>query len=82
MKLKLYVLAAVLFFCTTLKAQDNTIKFENIVNEQFGTLLESLLTNGKIDEANAKTYLETVFGYNRSVTGFYERQISHKKYKV
>ncbi|MBK9485076.1 MAG: hypothetical protein IPO01_07625 [Chitinophagaceae bacterium] len=70
MKLKLYVLAAVLFFCTTLKAQDNTIKFENIVNEQFGTLLESLLTNGKIDEANAKTYLETVFGYNRSVTGF------------
>ncbi|MBK7308751.1 MAG: hypothetical protein IPI88_18220 [Chitinophagaceae bacterium] len=60
------------------KAQDNTIKFENIVNEQFGTLLESLLTNGKIDEANAKTYLETVFGYNRSVTGFTTADLSTK----
>ncbi len=70
MKLKLYVLLSVLFFSTTLKAQDNTIKFENIVNEQFGTLLESLLTDGKIDEVNAKTYLETVFGYNKSVTSY------------
>ncbi|WP_374398604.1 hypothetical protein [Flavobacterium sp.] len=73
MKSKVLLLAInILLFCSTatVKAQDNTIKFENVVNEQFGTLLESLLTDGKIDEANAKTYLETVFGYDEAVSSY------------
>lgn len=45
-------------------------KLENIVNEQFGTLLESLLKDGKIDEISAKTYLETVFGYDEAVSNY------------
>ncbi|RWU05032.1 hypothetical protein [Pedobacter chitinilyticus] len=58
-------LAIILFLCLNVNvwAQDyNKIKFENVVNEQFGTLLESLLKDGKLDETSAKTYLETVFG--------------------
>lgn len=51
-------------------AQNNNIKFENVVNEQFGTLLESLLTNGKIDEVNAKNYLEAVFNYDDDVNNY------------
>lgn len=59
-----------ILFSTVVFGQDNSIKIENVVNEQFGTLLESLLTDGKIDEANAKTYLETVFGYNEEVSNY------------
>lgn len=70
MKLKLFLLAGLLFVGTTLKAQQKDIKLENIVNEQFGTLLESLLVNGKIDETNAKTYLETVFGHDETVNNY------------
>ena len=72
MKLKLLMVAVILacFSFTTVNAQNNNIKFENIVNEQFGTLLESLLTDGKIDEANAKTYLETVFGNDEAVSKY------------
>jgi len=51
-------------------AQSKTDKFENVVNEQFSTLLESLLVDGNIDEANAKMYLETIFGYDESVTNY------------
>lgn len=54
----------------TQNATGKTIKFENVVNEQFGTLLESLMTDGKIDETNAKAYLETVFGYDESVSNY------------
>lgn len=72
MKLKVLVLAF-LFICLNTQAQNNNVKFENVVNEQFGTLLESLLTDGKIDEANAKTYLETVFGYDSNVTNFIQK---------
>ncbi|WP_199120488.1 hypothetical protein, partial [Pedobacter sp. ASV28] len=70
MKLKLYLLIGILFIGTTLKAQQKNIKLEDVVNEQFGTLLESLLLDGKIDEVNAKTYLETVFGYDQSVNNY------------
>lgn len=72
MKSRLLFITSFLFLCSTVtvKAQDNTIKFEDIVNEQFGTLLESLLVNGKIDENNAKSYLETVFGYDESVSSY------------
>ena len=70
MKLKLFLLASILFIGTTIKAQQKEIKLEDVVNEQFGTLLESLLVNGKIDEANAKTYLETVFGYDETVNNY------------
>lgn len=70
MKLKLFLLAGILFVGTTLKAQQKDIKLEDVVNEQFGTLLESLLVNGKIDETNAKTYLETVFGYDETVNNY------------
>lgn len=70
MKLK-KLLSIVCFTCTiVLQAQQSKIKFENVVNEQFGTLLESLLTDGKIDEANAKNYLEAVFGYNDEVSNY------------
>ena len=58
MKSRLLFIVSISFFCTigTVKAQDYTIKLENVVNEQFGTLLESLLKDGKIDEA-AETIL-------------------------
>ncbi|WP_291109201.1 hypothetical protein [Flavobacterium sp. UBA6195] len=69
MKLKVLVLAF-LFIGLNSHAQESSMKFENVVNDQFGTLLESLLTDGKIDEASAKTYLEAVFGYDESVTNF------------
>lgn len=70
MKNKFYLFVGMLLWSTTLNAQDHTLKLENVVNEQFGTLLESLLTDGKIDEANAKMYLETVFGYDESVSHY------------
>jgi hypothetical protein len=73
MKFKKILFAAGIFFnCTiaTVNAQDNNIKIEKVVNDQFGTLLESLLTNGKIDETAAKTYLETVFGYSDGVSSY------------
>lgn len=72
--MKLFLLFITCFLiawsCTSVNAQENTIKIERIVNEQFGTLLESLLTDGKIDELNAKAYLETVFGYDESVSNY------------
>ena len=72
--MKLFLLFITCFLiawsCTFVNAQENTIKIERIVNEQFGTLLESLLTDGKIDELNAKAYLETVFGYDESVSNY------------
>lgn len=45
--------------------QDND--YENMVNNQFGTLLEGLLVNGKLDEAGARSYLETVYGNDENV---------------
>ncbi|WP_291109203.1 hypothetical protein [Flavobacterium sp. UBA6195] len=66
-KISFYIL---ILFSTVIFAQDNSIKIENVVNEQFGTLLESLLTDGKIDEANAKNYLEAVFGYDDDVNNY------------
>lgn len=71
--MKTIILTISLFFGLIVNAQENTIKFENIVNEQFGTLLESLLVNGKIDENNAKSYLETVFGYDESVSSYLQK---------
>ena len=50
-------------------AQDK-ITLDKVLNEQFGTLLETLLKDGKIDETNAKTYLETVFGYDEEVSKY------------
>lgn len=86
MKSRLLFIVSISFFCTigTVKAQDYTIKLENVVNEQFGTLLESLLKDGKIDEAGAKTYLETVFGYDEAVCNYLQavnlsQQISNIK---
>jgi hypothetical protein len=70
MKLKLFLLTGILFVGTAIQAQQKDLKLDDIVNEQFGTLLESLLVNGKIDETNAKTYLETVFGYDESVNSY------------
>lgn len=69
MKLRLSLLAGIVFFGTTLQAQQNA-SLENIVNEEFGTLLESLLIDGKIEEGNAKTYLETVFGNDETVNNY------------
>ncbi len=73
MRLKKILIATgilLLFSTVKVKAQENSIKLENVVNEQFGTLLESLLKNGKVDETAAKTYLETVFGYNDGVSSY------------
>lgn len=73
MKFKILLLATGILLCcamATVKAQQNSIKIENVVNEQFGTLLESLLKDGKIDETAAKTYLETVFGYDEGVSSY------------
>lgn len=69
-----FLIVPILIFCFTanLKAQQNNIKFENAINEEFGTLLESLLKEGRIDESGAKTYLETVFGNDESVTNYLE----------
>lgn len=70
MKTILLVSIVVCLFSKTISAQEKTIKLENVVNEQFGTLLETLLKDGKIDETNAKTYLETVFGYDEEVSKY------------
>ncbi|WP_333599888.1 hypothetical protein [Flavobacterium sp.] len=72
MKKNTFLIVVILIFCCSVKgnAQQNNIKFENAVNDQFGTLLESLLKDGKIDELGAKTYLETVFGNDESVTNY------------
>ena len=67
MKLK-KLLSIVCFTCTiVLQAQQSKIKFENVVSEQFGTLLESLLVDGKINEAAATAYLETIFGFDETI---------------
>lgn len=86
MKSRLLFIVIISFFCTigTVKAQNNSIKLENVVNEQFGTLLESLLKDGKMDETSAKTYLETVFGYDEAVSNYLQtvnlsQQISNIK---
>lgn len=66
-------LAAGIMICTALtnlQAQNSKVKLENVVNDEFGTLLQSLLTDGKLDETNAKTYLQTVFGYNDAVNNY------------
>ncbi|WP_162796018.1 hypothetical protein [Pedobacter nanyangensis] len=60
----------VTFFIGAQRSLGQGIKLENVVNEQFGTLLESLLKDGKIDEVSAKTYLETVFGYDEAVSNY------------
>ncbi len=70
MKNKFSLFFGILLWSAILNAQDHTLKLENVVNEQFGTLLESLLTDGKIDETNAKLYLETVFGYDEAVSNY------------
>lgn len=73
MKLKVLSLATIMLLsCSiiTVNAQDNGIKIENVVNDQFSTLLQSLLKDGKIDETAAKTYLETVFGYSDGVSSY------------
>ena len=61
----------IVWFCyTSTPLQAQGLRFENVVNEQFGTLLESLLKDGKLDETSAKTYLETVFGYDEAVNKY------------
>jgi len=71
MKLKTQLVTIVIaFFSITLSAQDSSVKLSNAINEEFGTLLESLLKDGKIDESGAKTYLETVFGNDESITNY------------
>lgn len=50
----------------SLNSPNNNTQFENIVNDKFGSLLESLIINGKIDEGNAKAYLEIVLGFDDS----------------
>lgn len=66
----------IVWFCyTSTPLQAQGLRFENVVNEQFGTLLESLLKDGKLDETSAKTYLETVFGYDEAV-GSYVKTIN------
>jgi len=59
------------FFCNAIffSAQQNN-NFEKLVNEEFGTLLESLLVDGKLDNDNAKAYLATVYGYNTDVNNY------------
>jgi hypothetical protein len=65
--------------------QNSNAQFDAMVNEQFSTLLESLLRNGKIDQNNAITYLETVFGYDKEVKEYLQnvdmvKQINFKAY--
>ncbi|SDG05193.1 hypothetical protein [Epilithonimonas hungarica] len=59
------------FFCNVIffTAQQNN-NFEKLVNEEFGTLLESLLVDGKLDNDNAKAYLATVYRYNSDVNDY------------
>lgn len=59
-----------MLFAVASSAQENKIAFENLVNEQFGTLLESLISDGKLDVNGAKSYLETVFGYDDTVASY------------
>jgi len=66
----LFLVANIIIWGQTLKAQDNNIKLDEVVNEQFGTLLETLIKDGKIDEIGAKTYLETVFGYDEGISNY------------
>lgn len=47
-----------------LNSTNNNLQFENMTIDKFGTLLESLITNGKIDVDNAKAYIETVLGFD------------------
>ena len=71
MKTKNLFLGTMLFLLScSLNAQSSKSNFDNAVNEEFGTLLESLVQNGKIDEVNAKAYLETVFGFDETVTSY------------
>ncbi|RZK40919.1 MAG: hypothetical protein EOO90_13200 [Pedobacter sp.] len=62
----------IIFFCLTdyqnVRAQNQ--KLESAMNQQFGTLLESLLKDGKINNESAKVYVETVFGNNQSVSNY------------
>lgn len=69
-KIILYLALSFFLYSTAIKAQDNNDKLESFVNKEFGTLLETLLKDGKIDEINAKSYLETVFGYDDTVNSF------------
>jgi hypothetical protein len=71
MKPKILFLSVLLLLLSyNLKAQNNNTNFENTVNEEFGTLLESLIQSGKIDEVNAKAYLETIFGFDETVSNY------------
>ncbi|MDR6764370.1 hypothetical protein J2Y38_004603 [Flavobacterium sp. 2755] len=63
-------LIIILLFSGIVNAQNNTNTFENAVGGDFGTLLEGLLVDGKIDETSAKNYLEAVFGYDEQVSSF------------
>jgi hypothetical protein len=67
---RLHILIAALFFISALNAQTKPDTFENAVSRDFGTLLEGLLVDGKIDEANAKSYLEAVFGYDEQIGSY------------
>lgn len=58
------------FQITLLNAQQQNSSFEKLVNQEFGTLLESLLVDGKLDNNSAKAYLETVYGYNTEVINY------------
>lgn len=70
MKLK-KLLSIACFTCSLVAyAQEDKITLDKVLNEQFGTLLETFLKDGKIDETNAKTYLETVFGYDEEVSKY------------
>lgn len=67
---KLLIITSVCVSTFLVQAQDNTLTLENAMNEQFGTLLENLIVDGEINEADARIYLETVFGYNEDVSRY------------
>lgn len=67
---KLLIITSICTSTFLVKAQDNTLTLENAMNEQFGTLLENLIVDGQINEADAIIYLETVFGYNEDVSRY------------
>lgn len=70
MKRKIYLLLAIFSYLLPVSAQQDDYKIEHIVNEQFSTLLEGLLKNGKIEEADAKSYLQTVFANDEGVNNY------------
>lgn len=65
-------ITTVLLFCNLVftSAQQQNNSFENLINQEYGTLLESLLIDGKLNNNNAKIYLEAVYGYNLDINNY------------